>query len=432
MDFMRLKRLLLCKTQQYFMPTIDRGDTVQTKRFAFYFTNTSYVVLYLFIASVLNLMSNIPLAAVINCVAAAILLINLLSTKIVGNTKISFVISVITMIIDLFLHQALSEQITLNNYIWLPLFPLILARYVSTKQNIYFTGFLISMVIGARILSPYIPIEWHYMLSPELTLRGDLIALVLFIIFNLAIGDSLNKLEQRAHKVLDSKVKENAHLISILTHDISNQVTVINLACNKLRKQFQETVFCSPLEKIKKRTYNIERLINGVRLSQQAMDSDFTLSRVSLIDLLEAISIEFEKLHGKSNINLIFDYDQSFDYYVAADKNLLLKSAISPMLNTTIGLFKHIEAIEEVTISLKISNKRIKMIISSSALSIFSSPMLSSVNAVSLHEKEAVLAVVVAKKIIEKFGGNVEICPARTSDENCAILFSFPKKGMIS
>lgn len=432
MDSMGLKRSLYRKIQQQLMPSNYRGDIDKTKHYAFYFSSTLFVIFYLLLASVLNLIGEIPVAAIINCSAAFLLLTNILVSKKVGNTNVSFVLMIVVVIIDLFLHQTLNKHTTLNNYVWLPIIPLVLGRYITYKQNAYFTVFLMAMIAGARILSLYLPEGWHYVISAEYIFRGDLIAVAMFIVFNLFVGNHLNSLEKQAHRSLDSKVKENAHLISILTHDISNQVTVINLAYNKLNKQLHDTVFCSSLDKIKKRTSNIERLINGVRISQQAMDSDFVLSRVSLIDLLEDITIEFDKLHGTSNVKLKYDYDQSFDYHVAADKKLLLKSAISPVINTTVGLFTHLEANEEVNISLKISNKKIKFIISSSALNIFNSPMLSNVNAVTLCEKEAVLAVVVAKKIVEKFGGNVEIGPARSVDENSAIVFSFPKKGMIS
>ncbi len=413
------------------MPTSYRTDVNKVKHYTFYYVSTFFVIAYLLLASVLNIIGNIPLAAVINCTAAVIILGNLFLSRKINDTKKSFLTMLIIVIIDLFLHQALNKHTTLNNYVWLPIIPLLLGRYISPKQNTVFTIFILFMIGAARVVSMYLPESWYYVISAEYIFRGDLIAVSMFVLFNLFVGIHLNDLEQKAHKSLDDKIKENAHLISILTHDISNQVTVINLACNKLNKQFKETVFCTSLDKIKKRTDNIERLINGVRISQQAMDSAFELSRVSLIDLLETITIDFENSYPDTKVKLNFDYDQSFDYHVAADKKLLLKNAIAPIVNSAVNLYSNIDMDESINIMLKISHKKIKLIITSRALNIFNSPMLSNINAVSLPEKEAVLAVVVAKKIVEKFGGNVEVSPARNHEEDSAIIFSFPKKGSI-
>lgn len=418
--------------QEYFMPVDLNLSIDQIKHYSFFATSTLCACSFLIISALIDLNINIKVGGIINLAAFTILMANLLFAKKIKKINFSFIVFISTVVVTLFIHQSLSSHFYLHNYIWPPIIPLIMPRYIGAKKNIYFTILIIFFLATGIVVSNSIPHSWHYQLPVNHANIFDVLSLFLFTAFSIIIGNHLLSIEKRTNRSLDAKNKENGHLISILTHDISNQVTVINLACNKLSKNIQDQISITSLDKIKNRVKNIERLIAGIRNSQQALDSIVQLTSISMIDLFEDITTNFEHHFKHNDIKLIFEYDNTFDYYVTADKKLLLDNAIMPVINATVGLTSKSNSNHNIILKLQISNKKIKLLIMSNSLQLFNSPLLSNINATTLAEKEAVLAVVLAKKVIGKFEGNVEISPSRTTSDTNAIIFSFPKKGIIS
>lgn len=404
-------------------PTECQHDEKQNKVFRLFLMVTFYASLYLLFGATLNLFAGLKIAAMINVTAAILLCAIFFARNKFNSTPNAALASCCVIFAMLLSHQMLLNQVVLHNYIWLTGMPLLFSNFFDRKTGIAFTVVIILSIFIGHYASSQIPAVLHYQITPRDIFLADIISIVLAMIFFMHLSLYLKKLEAIICENLDSKAKENAHLISILTHDISNQVTVINLACNKLKKgSLEDTV---SVEKIEKRTNNIERLINGVRISQQAMEAPLDIKTVSLIDLLEDLTIFFESRFPNNSSKLHFTYSGESEYYVSVDRKILMRNVIEPLVVSIMEMTGEFDTV--INFELSLGTRHVYMSLSSPALKLFNTPLLSTINAVTLPEKEAVLCVVVGKKIMNKIGGELELHPIKEDRENAIIRFAFTK-----
>lgn len=411
------------KIYWHLAPSECQYNEEANKNFRLYLMLTTYSICYFIFASLLNLLANIPNAALINISAATLCALIFLGRNFFPKISHAAFATCFVIFVSLLFHQVLLNQVALHNYIWLMVFPLLFVNFFKKKDNLILMVMIIACIFAAKKISFIIPIELHYKLNSMEIFYADIISIVLAMVFLMHLALDLKKIEKRMLDALDGKAKENAHLISILTHDISNQVTVINLACNKIKKGALEDV--SSVEKIEKRTSNIERLINGVRISQQAMDAPLEIKTVSLIDLLEDLTVFFEERYPNNSSRLKFSYHGDSEYYVSIDRKIFMRNVIEPLIIAIMEMTGEYETI--INFELNLGPRHVYMNLSSPSLKLFNTPLLSTINAVTLPEKEAVLCIVVAKKLMNKIGGELDLHPIKENRPNAIISFAFAK-----
>lgn len=412
---------------QRFLNAPSHFDEAQRKLLSLFNMLSLYSFFYLVIAIVLNTMGDLPLARAINFCCLVIVTLVFFAKHQFKNLATPSLLVCGTIFITLLLHQLFLQQIVLHNYIWLMAFPLLFVHLFSNRTNTIFTALIILSILLANFAGPHLLISYRYSLAADNIFIADLMSIAMAMIFAMHFSLFMRSIERKIRDNLDAKAKENAHLISILTHDISNQVTVINLACNKLKKE--QNLDLASVEKIEKRTGNIERLISGVRISQQAMEAPLDVKTVSLVDVLDDLTAFFDSRYPNSQSKLKFNYSGDSEYYVSVDRKIFMKNVIEPLIVAIMEMTG--EMATTINMELSIGSRFVYLNLSSNALKLFNSPLLSTINAVTLPEKEAVLCIVVAKKIMDKLRGELELHPIKEGRSEAYIRFSFAKNNSI-
>lgn len=411
------------KISRYFFSYSPELDEQQRKLRSLFTMLSLYAFSYLIISISLNLTASLYSAAIINLCCLILISAFYIFRHLFRSVANAALFSCGSIFITLLIHQLLLQRLALHNYIWLMAFPMLFVHLFSYRTNVVFTTIIILSIVMGNFASPYIAENIRYQLSTENIFFADLLSIIMAIVFAMHFSLFMKAIERKIRETLDAKAKENAHLISILTHDISNQVTVINLACNKLKKGNVDDP--TAIEKIEKRTGNIERLISGVRISQQAMEAPLDVKTVSLVDLLDDLTGFFDHRYPNSTSKLKFSYAPTSEYYVAVDRKIFMKNVIEPLIVSIMEMTG--EYSTTINIELSIGPRFVYLNLSSNALKLFNSPLLSTINAVTLPEKEAVLCIVVAKKIMDKLHGELELHPIKEGRPEAFIRFSFAK-----
>lgn len=391
------------KFSHYFFSFAPEMDEHQRKLQSLFTLLSLYALFFLLIAILLNISAALYSAAIINATCLFFISAVFILRNFFKRIENATLLSCCAIFITLLVHQLLLQRLALHNYIWLMAFPLLFVHLFTYRTNVLITLAILTSIVIGNIASYHILERYRYHLASENIFYADLISIVLAMIFAMHFSLFMRSIEKKIRETLDAKAKENAHLISILTHDISNQVTVINLACNKLKKGNVDDP--SAIEKIEKRTGNIERLISGVRISQQAMEAPLDVKTVSLVDLLDDLTSFFEQRYPNSTSKLKFNYSATSEYYVAIDRKIFMKNVIEPLIVSIMEMTG--EYSTTINIELSIGPRFVYFNLSSNALKLFNSPLLSTINAVTLPEKEAVLCIVVAKNISQRAEKNV-------------------------
>lgn len=362
----------------------------------------------LLLAICYNISTGLLLAAKINITAYILISLNFLYGKKENNYKKSFIFNVLILGSCLLLHQFFYGHINILTNIWMILFPIYICRYRGKKEGLKFTiilSFLVGIVLYMSLT--FNSIEYYAVSTIEKDISA-FVALVFALFASYTISNIFLREESRHLAHIRESLEENRQLVSILTHDISNQLTIQKLATHKLTKINSDQKNINLIKKIDKSTDNLSEIVKIVRHTKTLRGLTLEVARTDQYKILETLK---DELINSSNIPLEYISIQNncnTRLQFIVDTSALVTGVLLPLFEHFHNCKNH-SLNDQLIVRAKEGRKFNSLVISSAALDIFQTPSISHEKFTTLNEKKIIIGIISAKKIVKRFGGEIKI-----------------------
>lgn len=224
-----------------------------------------------------------------------------------------------------------------NIIIWFGIIPL-LGGIVCGRS-----GVITWVVACTAIVSGFLYLQltgyiFPYLITPEGLLLSQALITFGWIYAGALIIWVFLSLTEKHQKEIEDKKKGIENLICVITHDISNPLTVVSARTNMLKKAELLPKHLDSITKISSAATNIAEIVNNVRnlYATEMGKNAIEIADVNLVDIIKALRDNFsDKLEAKK-INFSLIYNEDKQYIIQNNADILLHQILSNLLSNAI------------------------------------------------------------------------------------------------
>ncbi len=160
--------------------------------------------------------------------------------------------------------------------------------------------------------------------------------------------DLLSEIEDRKQE-LEKLNEEKAMLLRILSHDIANNASTIDLALHFLNKKLEKDKNLSPVvEKAQIASKRIAQVLRGVRILERRDLEDIEFNPIEARDILLRLESSYRPMADAKGLGLVVHNDIPSDVYIKADYDPLEVSVFGNLIHNAIK-FSYSESVITIT-----------------------------------------------------------------------------------
>ncbi|RPJ74527.1 MAG: sensor histidine kinase [Alphaproteobacteria bacterium] len=224
-----------------------------------------------------------------------------------------------------------------NIIIWFGIIPL-LGGIVCGRKGVITWVVACSAIVSGFLFLQYTGYVFPNVISPTGLLFSQALITFGWIYAGALIIWVFLTLTEKHQKEIEEKQEGIQNLICVITHDISNPLTVVAVRVNMLKKADLLPKHLDSITKISSAATNIADIVNNVRnlYATELGKNRIEMADVNLVDIIKLLKENFsDKLEDKK-INLSLLYDEDNQYIIRSNADILLHQVLSNLLSNAI------------------------------------------------------------------------------------------------
>lgn len=329
---------------EFFEYKIQNEGTFENRRRHIFTRCTLIVIFSLFLFTLSHTFQSKTYSALIDGFGLFINILNLFFYKKFGNYKWSMFTTLSSTLIIIAIQHMIAPFSLQSNTLWFTIFVFASVFLLTKKQTHY--AFIVVLLIG--ILSELVHQTGFFNIN-EFSLKDskqiNLISVIMSLLASYLISRVVMSSEKNTLKRLEQKNKESialseeyAALVSVLGHDLSNQVFIINLQAEHAMKKIKET---DPVYKnmamIYKVSTEMSKFMKQIKHYKANQDGKIAinLERVNPIIAINSSLEYFRDKLAEKDIDLYFAPPRQISH-ILAEPVSLVSSVLNNILNNAI------------------------------------------------------------------------------------------------
>lgn len=296
---------MLSKIINYFEVQVSNEGNFENRR-RFVFTNSSLVVILgLFILMLFHFFFNKKDAALIDFIGFTLVFLNLFLYKCLSKFNLCMGIFIASILFVFCAQHITSPPELQSSIIWFIMLSFGIHFLLKKKHRL--VAFI--LIFALAIISEYLH-QTSIFSSKEFSLNeaydANFIRFFIGLIISYIIGKVVMASEDETLRRLEQKNKESialsedySTLVSVLGHDLNNQVFIIKLEAEKLKEKFSDnSIILDHLAEIEKVTKDMKSILTHVN-QMKALEDGKIIINLEKIDPVLAINSSLEYFREK-------------------------------------------------------------------------------------------------------------------------------------